>query len=82
MDLSDVLAVLVMNFPFVSGSPKRSVCCDSLLIMGLTKSMSVHSKLCDITLVATKMHVTLRNYVLLTWMCDEIVFCVACDIVE
>ena len=31
----------------------------------------VHSKLCNITLVATKVHMLLRSYVLLIWMRDK-----------
>jgi hypothetical protein len=31
----------------------------------------IHSKLCNITLVATKVHMILRNAVVLTWMCDK-----------
>ena len=32
----------------------------------------VHSKLHNITLVATKMHVTLHSFVVLTWMRDAL----------
>jgi hypothetical protein len=28
----------------------------------------IHSKLCSITLMATKVHVILRSFVVLTWM--------------
>ena len=41
----------------------------------------VHSKVFSITLVATKVHVILRSFIVLTWMCDTIVS-VACDIME
>jgi hypothetical protein len=32
----------------------------------------VHSKLCSITHVATKLHMVLRSFVVLAWMCDTI----------
>ena len=32
----------------------------------------VHSKLCSITHVATKVHMKLRSFVVLTWICDAI----------
>ena len=33
---------------------------------------SLHSKLCNITFVATKVHMILRRYVVLTWVRDSI----------
>jgi len=33
-------------------------------------------------LVATKVHVIVRNYVVLTWMCDKNGISVACDILK
>ena len=32
----------------------------------------IHSKLCNITLVATKMHGILWSFVVLIWMCDTL----------
>ena len=34
--------------------------------------LSMRSKLCSITPVATKVHMILRSFVVLTWMCDTI----------
>ena len=34
-------------------------------------SCMVHSNLPNIMLVATKVHIILRKYVVLTWMCDN-----------
>jgi len=39
-------------------------------------------KLYNITLVATKVHVILRSFVVLTWMWDKKKISVACDIME
>ena len=41
-----------------------------------------HSKLHNTMLVATKVHVMLRSFVVLTWMRDKRRFNVACDIME
>jgi hypothetical protein len=35
-------------------------------------ALKLHSKLCSITHVATKLHVILRSFVVLTWMRDTI----------
>ena len=43
----------------------------------------VHSKLCSITLVATKVHVILRRFVVLAWMRGALeLISVACDNIE
>ena len=34
--------------------------------------VQIHSELCSITHVATKVHVILRSFLVLTWMCDNI----------
>ena len=41
-----------------------------------------HSKLRNISLVGTKMHVILRRYALFTWMRDKKRSIVACDVME
>ena len=42
----------------------------------------MHSSLPTVVLVATKVHVILRRYVVLTWMHDNRDFVVECDIME
>ena len=51
--------------------------CPLLVLLGiqfyqLQREQEVHSKLRSITPVATKVHVILRSFVVLTWMCDII----------
>ena len=38
----------------------------------VSKFNQLHSKLCSITSMATKVHVILRSFVVLTWMRDAI----------
>ena len=42
----------------------------------------VYSKLCNIMLVATKVHVILCSLAVLTWMCDKREVVQTCDIME
>ena len=44
--------------------------------------VTVHFKLRNIMLVATKEHVILRNFVALTWMLDKKRISVGCDIMK
>ena len=44
----------------------------SIPILVQTVARMIHSKLCSITPVATKVHVILQSFLVLTWMCDII----------
>ena len=52
---------------FVSGSPPR----DHVRVKGLRRVI-LHFKLRSVTYVATKVHVILQSFVVLTWMRDTI----------
>ena len=51
------------SIPFLLESEVDYVCNKGLLISRL-----IHSKLCSITLVATKVHMISRSLVVVTWM--------------
>jgi hypothetical protein len=45
---------------------------EGLIFFGYKNGGDVHSKLCSITHVTTKVHMILRIFMVLTWMCDTI----------
>ena len=59
---------LGVGVTIILGSKNRYVC--------------VHSKLHKITLVATKVNVMLRSFVVLTWLLDKERINIRCDIME
>ena len=58
----------------VSDIPLTFPCLPAQLYRGLIQFLALlgHSKLCGITPGATKVHVILRSFVVLTWTCDSI----------
>ena len=57
-----------MNGHSIHSGPPSETKALLLLLLLLPNCMFVHSKLRSITHVATKMYMTLRSFVMLTWM--------------